>query len=50
VLALGVCPDVTAEMAWAMHIAARRMLAVGLDPIRYKRDVQSAAWSAARAA
>ena len=50
VLALGVCPDVTAEMARTMHIAARRLLAVGLDPIRYKQDVQSAAWSAARAA
>jgi hypothetical protein len=49
-LSLGVYPDVSPEMARAMHIAARRLLAVGLDPFVYKQDVRRAAWPAACAA
>lgn len=42
-LALGHSPYVSIEMARAMQMAARRMLAAGLDPGLYKHEVRQAA-------
>jgi hypothetical protein len=41
-IALGVYPDVSLDLARAQHEAARRLLAVGVDPARRKRDLRIA--------
>jgi Arm DNA-binding domain len=41
-IALGIYPDVSLDLARARHEAARRLLALGADPARKKRELRNA--------